>query len=50
MNQKLQKLAENNSISIAEERELELLKQQNDELERKIALKKEEQDSTQEEL
>ena len=39
----LQELAENNTISIAEEKELELLKQQNAELARKIALKKEAQ-------
>lgn len=42
----LQKLADNNTISIAEEKELELLKQQNAELARKIALKKEEQIDT----
>lgn len=38
----LQKLADNETISIADKKELELLHETNDELERKIALKKEE--------
>lgn len=41
--EELQKLADNNTISIADEKELELLKAQNEELREKIALKKEAQ-------
>ena len=39
----LQKLADNGTISVADENELKLLKETNDELERKIALKQKEQ-------
>ncbi len=39
----LQKLADNGTISVADEKELELLKEENKELERKIALKQAEQ-------
>lgn len=41
--EELQKLADNGTISVANEEELELLKEQNEELERKIALKQAEQ-------
>lgn len=41
--EELQGLADNNTISIADEKELELLKAQNEELREKIALKKEAQ-------
>lgn len=49
--EELQKLSDNNTISIAKKEELETLKQTNNELERKLALKKEEQiDMAREEL
>lgn len=46
----LQKLADNGTISVADEKELEILKKQNDELERKIALKQHEQIEKQKEV
>ena len=46
----LQKLADNGSISIADKKELELLKEQNEELERQLALKQAEQIEAQQDV
>lgn len=46
----LQKLADNGTISVADEKELETLKQTNDELKRKLALKKADQIEEQEKV
>lgn len=48
--EELQKLADNGTISIADEKELELLKEQNEELERNLALRQAEQIAAQQKV